>query len=175
MRVPQIVCALLSVFTVTAGADDETYYRYVKLENFVVAQDGDDALAGADLDAVGVEINGTTYYATRVLLHGGLRPGSDPTAILGPADSQCQFRKFLNLGPVSGAGFVVLGFDTQAGPLLFSSGARILVFELGPTLCPAEHNWRDDPVVVSVSADLKPESFEILGATGPGQNIVVIP
>jgi len=157
-----------------AIAGDGDFYRYVKIENFVTAiEGGDEPVLGATLDAVGVEIDGVTYYATRVLAQKGLTYSSGPADVLGPPDSDCEFRSYLNLGPVSAGGYVVLGFDLPAQH--FSSHARILVFELGPTLCPAQHNWRDDPVIISISKDLDPRSFELLGTTEPGQNIVIVP
>ena len=66
----------------------------------------------------------------------------------------------------------MVGFEDDA---LIEPGDVITVYELGPTLCPEQTGWADEPYEVSVGVSNERDLFVEIGAGGPGQNVIIVP
>ena len=56
-----------------------------------------------------------------------------------------------------------------------AAGLTVIVYELGPTVCPNQTSWTDDEVDVSVSDSSAVDTFEFIGTIGAGVNVLPIP
>jgi len=150
-------------------------YRYVLLEDLsedVAAGD----TPGADIDGVAIERFGNDVaYATTVEdydIGGANNAYADPNELLGPPDSGCTKANLTALGGAPNGGWVILGFGDE----VIEHGDYIVVYELGPTVCPNQPTWHDDEVAVSISVSShRNGDWVLLGSTGTGQNVVVVP
>ena len=122
---------------------------------------------GGDFDAVAIEKGEDEFYAESVEdfeILGDNNGYTDTDQILGAPDSGCMKENFTSLGGVGG--WIILGFgDNEIEP-----GDNIVVYELGPTVCPDQANWKDDPYSVSISVSAG-DVFTELCTAGEGQNV----
>lgn len=133
---------------------------------------------GADLDAIGLDKDGTVYHATHVLdanIGGGEgNEWDDPNAILGAPDSDCSLQNFVSLGGAPNGGYIMVDFHTDQGDVFIEEGDAIFVYELGPTFCTNRPNWNDETYAVSVSVSDDRANFVEIGAGGPGNNRIPV-
>lgn len=147
-------------------------YRYVKLED-LSQRELDGPSPGAEVGAVGLDRDGdgeVDHWASAVVeadLRGAGNAHRDASTLLGVEGMTCEGERYAALG----GGAVVVSFRDAAGEeITFGSGAMILVWEVGPTCCPARTSTRDDATRVLVSASKEPGSFEEVGVVGNGSN-----
>ena len=148
---------------------------YIQLED-LSTELSDDA-PGADLDAVCLNkgADGTFCATQAVSYHFGDSDNTfnSPTELLGEPDADCQIQNFTALGGQAGDGHVIVLFGTPNDPVPIESGDTIEVYELGPTVCPDQASWFDDPIRVSISADSDRTSFTTIGTTESGMAVAV--
>jgi len=149
-------------------------YRYVLLEDLSESSPTGDT-PGADIDAVAIDMDGVEFYASGVEdfeVSGANNNYIDPNELLGPPDSGCMKQNFMSLGGAAAGSFMIVSFGRDQ---TFGRGDAIVVYELGPTVCPNQPTWLDDPVRVGVSISLDLGTFETIGESGEGQNVLFIP
>ena len=158
--------------------EDKTF-RFVMVED--MSSGGTRGTPGADLDAIGVNIDGTEFFATTVedfnISQGRFDDNyaSDPFSLIGEPDAGCELENFVSLGGAEGDGYVIVGFSNSEEEVRFGSGAVVTVYELGPTLCPERSSWFDDDYTVSISVSNARGDFEVVGVGTSGVNSFMIP
>lgn len=153
-----------------------TGWRFVMLEDLTGSASGDSP--GADIDAIAIEKEGRRIYASGVAdfnIGGDNNAFTDPTQALGAPDSQCTRKNFVALGGRNADGYLIVEFSDADEDVTIESGDRIIVYELGATVCPNQPSWDDDPAAVSVSVSAERDTFQELFVIGDGQNVVAVP
>jgi hypothetical protein len=161
--------------------EPETSYRFVMLED-ESTDNLDGATPGADIDAIGLDVNGDTlvdHWATTVEdfnIGGANNEHADFVQVLGEPDADCMAQNFTSLGGAgdNGDNYIIVSFSTSEY-IRFDSEAIIVVWELGPTNCPEQTDWKDDETTVSISISSDRASFIRIGTVGTGTNAVIIP
>ena len=155
--------------------DAPLVYAAVLIEDFSLPEPGDEA-PGVDIDAICIDRDGEELCAENAEdfdILGNDNNFTDVRLALGPPDSGCEAENFVSLGGMGG--YIVVSF----GEMSIESGDEIVVFELGPSLCPEQSEWVDDEYDVSLSVSVTcngdADCFEFIGSGGPGQNVFVVP
>ncbi|MEO1269758.1 MAG: hypothetical protein AAFX99_16855 [Myxococcota bacterium] len=147
-------------------------FNYLLLEDTSPTSTGN--TPGVDLDAVGLRKPGQEeVFVARVWesnLEGEDNRFNDPAAILGLPDADCVAERFASLG--GRGGFVIVGFEADTS---MEPGDIIMVYELGPTLCPEQTGWVDEPYQLSVAVSNEEGLFIEIGEGGTGQNMIPVP
>lgn len=158
------------------GEDIEDKYAFVLIEDLTDPVAGDSP--GADLDAVSVTIDGVEHFATTVEDFNLGYTNNDylnVNEVLGAPDSGCTKQNFVSLGGAQASGYIIVGFANEETDAFFTSGDSVTVYELGPTTCPSQANWDDDPYSVGVSISTDRGSFTEIGYGGMGNNTLIVP
>ncbi len=156
-------------------------YRFVMVED-ESTNDLNGASPGADIDAIGLDVDddGTIdHWATSVEdfnIGGADNEYADFVQVLGEPDAGCMAQNFTSLGGagINGDNFIIVGFSNGAD-VTFGSQTVIHIWELGPTKCPGQTDWKDDETTVSISISSDRASFIRIGTVGNGTNAVIIP
>ncbi|MEO1267404.1 MAG: hypothetical protein AAFX99_04850 [Myxococcota bacterium] len=161
----------------TTGTDEtQDTYAFVLVEDLTDPVAGDSP--GADLDAISVTIDGVERFATSVEdfnLGSNNNNYLNVNEVLGQPDSGCTKQNFVSLGGAQQSGFIIVGFANSETDAFFTSGDTVTVYELGPTTCPSQPNWDDDPYSVGVSISTDRGSFTEIGYAGLGNNTLIVP
>lgn len=159
------------------GDDGGSTWRFVLIEDLTQQVSGE--APGADIDAISITtLDGVEHFATSVEdfnIAGANNAFANPSEALGAPDSNCERDNFVALGGLDQDGYITVGFSTTNDDLTFGSGARVTVYELGPTSCADQPSWDDDPFSVSVSVSSDRDTFTEVGTGGPGRRMVVLP
>ena len=161
--------------------DEETSphrFRFVLIEDLTERETN--GTPGTDVDAVGVTPAGSDEerFATTVVdavIGEASNNWRDPFEALGPPDSGCEIQGIVSLGGAAAGGYLMVGFATPEGDVLFGEGARVRVYETGPTYCPSRPGWFDDEYQLSVSVSANLDEFIEIGGMSAGQDEVTIP
>ena len=159
------------------GEDDEDWNngdewpggggRYVLVEDLSVAQPGDDS-PGMDIDSIAINRDGREFFADideDFNTLGSSNEFYDTSHALGPPDSQCEAMNYVSLG--GEGGYIIVRLEET-----FIPGDEIIIYELGPTLCPDQLEWNDEDYSVSYGGSMTTDgTWTFIGMGGEGQNV----